>query len=115
MHSNAKVTASRWTSPATPKAGRKVHGRLTGAGLRLRTSALLLAVSVLAAGCAGMSDTQCRDANWYDVGFRDARFKLQSQADVYAQQCAAHGVKVDAARYEQGLREGRYEFPDRMT
>lgn len=115
MHSNAKVTASRWTSPATPRAGRKVRGRLTGAGLRLRTSALLLAVSALVAGCAGMGDAQCRDANWYDVGFRDARFKLQSQADVYAQQCAAHGVKVDAARYEQGLREGRYEFPDRMT
>jgi Protein of unknown function (DUF2799) len=75
----------------------------------------VLAAGLLVAGCAGFSDAQCRGANWYDVGFRDARFKLQSQADVYAQQCERYGVKVDAARYEQGLREGRYEFPDRMT
>ncbi len=115
MHRNANVTASRWTPPVIRRAGAKALGRRIGAGLRLRTRFLLLAASLLAAGCAGMNDTQCREANWYDVGFRDARFKLQSQADVYAQQCAAHGVKVDAARYEQGLREGRYEFPDRMT
>lgn len=70
---------------------------------------------LLAAGCAGMDDAQCRAANWYDVGYRDARFKLQNQAAAYAQQCERYGVKVDAARYEQGLREGRYDFPDRMT
>jgi Protein of unknown function (DUF2799) len=115
MHRNAKVTASRSMSPDTCRAGTKALGKPTAAGLRPLTKPLLLAASVLAAGCAGMSDAQCRSANWYDVGYRDARFKLQSQADVYAQQCARHGVKVDAARYEQGLREGRYDFPDRMT
>ena len=78
-----------------------------------RTSALLVALLPLA-GCAGMSDADCRGANWYDVGYRDARYKLQSQANLYAQQCERYGVKVDEARYEQGLREGRYDFPDRM-
>jgi uncharacterized protein DUF2799 len=81
----------------------------TAARLFLRISVVLLG------GCAGMSGADCRDANWYDVGYRDARFKLQSQAAVYEQQCRAHGVKVDAARYEEGLRQGRWEFPDRMT
>ncbi len=81
----------------------------TAARLFLRISVVLLG------GCAGMSGADCRDANWYDVGYRDARFKLQSQAAVYEQQCRAHGVKVDAARYEEGLREGRWDFPDRMT
>jgi len=114
MHSNAKLTP-RWMSPAMRRAGAKAAGKPIAVPLRLRTSGLLLAASLLAAGCAGMSDAQCRDANWYDVGYRDARFKLQSQAAVYAQQCERHGVKVDAARYEQGLREGRYDFPDRMT
>jgi hypothetical protein len=76
---------------------------------------LLLPISALLSGCAGMSGADCRDANWYDVGYRDARFKLQSQAVVYAQQCERHGVKVDAARYEEGLRQGRWDFPDRMT
>ena len=81
----------------------------TAARLFLRISVVLLG------GCAGMSGADCRDANWYDVGYRDARFKLQSQAAVYEQQCRPHGVKVDAARYEEGLREGRWDFPDRMT
>ena len=78
-----------------------------------RTSAFLAALVL--AGCAAMNDADCRGANWYDVGYRDARFKLQSQAEIYAAQCERHGVKIDAARYEQGLREGRYDFPDRMT
>ena len=76
------------------------------------TSALLLGVAL--SGCAGMSDVDCRSANWYDVGYQDARLKLQSQTDVYAQQCERHGVKIDGERYAQGLREGRYDFPDRM-
>jgi hypothetical protein len=74
----------------------------------------LAAAFALLTACAGMSDVECRGASWYDVGYRDARYKLQSQAAVYEQQCARHGVTVDAARYEQGLREGRYDFPDRM-
>lgn len=83
------------------------------ARLSLRTSALVALLATLA-GCAGMSDAECRGANWYDVGYRDARFKLQNQAAAYGEQCGRHGVKVDVARYEQGLREGRYDFPDRM-
>jgi hypothetical protein len=78
-----------------------------------KTSALVALIAMLA-GCAGMSDAECRGANWYDVGYRDARFKLQSQSAVYGQQCERYGVKIDTARYEQGLREGRYDFPDRM-
>ena len=77
----------------------------------LRTSTLLALIAMLA-GCAGMGDAECRGANWYDVGYRDAQFKLQSQAGVYAQQCERYGVKIDTARYEQGLREGHYDFPD---
>lgn len=83
------------------------------ARLSLRTSTLLALIATLA-GCAGMGDAECRGANWYDVGYRDARFKLQSQAALYGQQCERYGVKIDTARYEQGLREGRYDFPDRM-
>ena len=83
------------------------------ARLSLRISALILAAA--SCGCAGLSDAECRGANWYDVGYRDARYKLQSQLDIYATQCARHGVQIDAARYDQGLRQGRFDFPDRMT
>jgi hypothetical protein len=79
----------------------------TGAKAALTTSVLLLAA------CAGMSDAECRTANWYDLGYRDARFKLQSQDGIYAQQCERHGVKIDAAHYDEGFRQGRWDFPDR--
>lgn len=79
----------------------------TCARAAVTTSLLVLA------GCAGMSEAECRNASWYDVGWRDARFKLQSQDLLYARQCERHGVKMDAAGYEKGYREGRWEFPDR--
>ena len=83
------------------------------ARLSLRISAVFAVLALQA--CAGLSEADCRDANWYAVGYRDARYKLQSQAEVYATQCARHGVQVDAGSYEQGMRQGRYDFPDRMT
>ena len=83
------------------------------ARLSLRISALLAVFALH--GCAGMNDVECRGANWYDVGYRDARYKLQSQVEIYTAQCARHGVQIDAARYDQGLRQGRFDFPDRMT
>jgi hypothetical protein len=80
---------------------------------RVRTTSAALAALAMLAGCAGMSDVECRDANWYDVGYRDARFKLQSQDRLYVQQCERHGIKIDQARYDEGFRQGRWDFPDR--
>ena len=83
----------------------------TSAG-RARTISAALAAA-LAAGCAGMSEADCRGVNWYDVGYRDARFKLQNQDAVYGQQCERYGIKIDVARYGEGFRQGRWDFPDR--
>jgi hypothetical protein len=83
----------------------------TSAGRARTTSAVLAAA--LVAGCAGMSEADCRGVNWYDVGYRDARFKLQNQDAVYVQQCERYGIKIDVARYGEGFRQGRWDFPDR--
>jgi len=77
----------------------------------MRVAPVLL---LLLSGCAGMSADQCRGADWYRVGFRDAMYGLQRQDSAYDSQCAAHGATVDEARYAQGWREGKYEF-DRRT
>ena len=69
---------------------------------------LILAALVLV-GCAGPDAATCRSADWYDLGFRDAIFGIQPQHDVYSAQCE----KVDAARYVQGWREGKYEADSR--
>jgi hypothetical protein len=75
----------------------------------------LPAVFIFLGGCAGLDSVGCRHANWYDLGFRDAIFGLQRQDDIYALQCEPHGVKVDAARYTQGWREGKYEADSRRA
>ena len=68
-----------------------------------------LLATVVLCGCASLDDLGCRHANWYDLGFRDAIFGIAPQYDIYELQCQPHGAKVDAARYLQGWREGRYE------
>ena len=40
---------------------------------------LMLAACLAAEGCATLTDTDCRNADWYDVGFRDAILALQRQ------------------------------------
>lgn len=72
-------------------------------------------VVLLLAGCAGLDAEACRGADWYGLGFRDAIYGLQRQEDVYASQCEPHGVKVDAARYTQGWREGTWEADRRRS
>ena len=74
---------------------------------------LLLGAGVLAAGCTTVTDTDCRNADWYGLGFRDAILAMQPQDLTYAEACAKHGVKVDTARYAQGWTEGRYEADNR--
>ena len=67
------------------------------------------------AGCAGMERRAVPRREL--VRPRLSRRALQAAEPgvaVYGEQCERYGVKVDVARYEQGLREGRYDFPDRM-
>jgi hypothetical protein len=74
---------------------------------------LLLGACALVAGCTTVTDTDCRNADWYGLGFRDAILAMQPQDLTYTEACAKHGVKVDTARYAQGWTEGRYEADNR--
>ena len=71
--------------------------------------------AVILSGCAGFDSTACRQADWYDLGFRDAIFGIQPQDPLYVRQCEAHGVRVDVARYSQGWKEGKYEVDARVS
>ena len=77
----------------------------------MRHAAVLV---LLFCGCAALDPAACQQADWYTLGYRDAMYGLQHQDEVYATQCASHGIKIDLARYVQGWREGKYEF-DRRT
>jgi hypothetical protein len=77
--------------------------------------ALLLAV-LLTAGCVSMDETQCRAADWYQVGYRDADiYGLRPQIDQYAHQCKAHGVEPSESRYMVGWVDGYREWNTRVS
>ena len=78
----------------------------------MRSAPLSLFI-LLVCGCASVEAEDCRRADWYDLGFRDAIYRLQRQDEVYRVQCERHGVKVDVARYVQGWQEGTYEADQR--
>ena len=69
------------------------------------------ALFLLLGGCAGMDQNACANADWYDLGFRDAIFGLQRQDNTYSSQCG----KLDVARYAQGWQEGKYEADQRRN
>jgi hypothetical protein len=69
---------------------------------------------LLLAGCAGLSEADCRSANWYDVGKRDGEtYGSRAMIDQYTQRCAAFGVKPDEARYMLGWDDGNMEYRQR--
>jgi hypothetical protein len=80
-----------------------------------RTISALLVTGALLAGCASMSDVECRGANWYALGERDAlHYGLQPQIDQYAHQCSRHGVQPSEKDYLAGWIVGDRERAIRM-
>ena len=77
---------------------------------------LALAALLLLAGCASMNETQCRAADWYQVGYRDAdTYGLRPQIDQYAHQCKPHGVEASESRYMVGWVDGYREWNTRVS
>ena len=75
--------------------------------------ALIAFTCLTLAGCVTMDASECRGANWYDLGYRDGLFGLQRMDIVYEEQCGKHGVKPDAAAYGKGWQEGLWEYDKR--
>ena len=80
------------------------------------TRYLVWTAVIFAAGCAGMSDTECRSANWYELGEREALvYGLQPQIEIYEQQCSRYGVQPAAKDYMAGWIVGNREWAIRVT
>jgi hypothetical protein len=74
----------------------------------MRTSLLLL---LLLAGCATMTESECRGTDWYKRGREDAElYGSRSMLDQYTHQCAAFGVRPDAGAYQLGWDDGDMEY-----
>jgi hypothetical protein len=77
-------------------------------------SALAFA-SLTLAGCVAMDATQCRSADWYQVGYRDGLFGIQRLDEAYASQCSPHGAAPDRVVYARGWQEGVWEADARRA
>ena len=75
--------------------------------------ATLLLIVVLG-GCAGLSESECRSADWYALGKRDGEiYGSRAMIDQYAKSCGAFGVKPDERQYMVGWEDGNMEYRQR--
>jgi hypothetical protein len=61
-----------------------------------------------------MDATECRGANWHDLGHRDGLNGMQRMDFVYADQCGKHGAQPDVVAYAKGWQEGLWEHDQRL-
>lgn len=67
--------------------------------------------AALAAGCASMSEEECRYVDWRTVGYEDgAAGRPASRLGDHRRACADHGVAPDLAAYTAGREAGMREF-----
>ena len=76
---------------------------------------IAIALSVLLAGCAPMSEMQCRSADWYRQGEDDGLRGNQARVAQYAHQCTTYGVKPAEQDYMAGWAAGYAEWARRVS
>ena len=69
-------------------------------------------LSLLVAGCASLTEGDCKAGNWYALGERDAMAGLPPRVDQYAAQC---GARVADASYMEGWQVGYTEWNRRVS
>jgi hypothetical protein len=66
---------------------------------------------LLAAGCATLDKSECREADWSTIGLEDgAAGRAVSYIGNHRKACAEHGVTPDLAEYRKGHAIGVREF-----
>ncbi len=78
---------------------------------RFLPAAILAVCTMAATGCATMSESECRHADWLQLGERDARQGRTAEhfAD-RAEACREHGFSADQVAYREGWRRGLEHF-----
>lgn len=76
---------------------------------------LMFVISLLLAGCASVGPDACVSTDWYRQGYSDGWRTWYSRIDEHTARCAAVGVKPDAARYQEGWANGRFDFEHKSS
>ncbi len=75
--------------------------------MKFRQFCALLPVLLIAAGCAAVSEDECRSQNWVQIGY-DAGVvgKTADFVDNVQRQCASYGIDANMAELRGGYRNG---------
>jgi hypothetical protein len=69
-----------------------------------------LLLALLVGGCTSMSESECRNTNWSDLGEREALiYGQRPQIELYAYQCSKYGVQPSEPEYIAGWNYGQGE------
>lgn len=71
---------------------------------------LLMLGLIATAGCAGMTENECRAADWGQLGERDGITGNQPRIEVYSYQCARYQVASADQAYLDGWWVGHAEY-----
>jgi hypothetical protein len=74
-----------------------------------------VALVALVAGCATLSEPQCRGTDWYRRGEQDGLLGLRPQIDQYAHQCARFNVQPSEKDYMSGWSTGYSEWSKKVS
>lgn len=79
--------------------------------MRRLSMILPLTALLMTAGCASMSEQECRSANWRDQGTREALAGYpSSRLHEHREACAKIGVVPDVKQYMAGYEQGIRQF-----
>jgi hypothetical protein len=83
--------------------------------VRAATTSFLLAAALLA-GCAAMTESECRTTNWQALGELDGgAYGMRPRIDLLTQQCRAYNVTPAEAEYMAGWAYGYAEYQRRVV
>ncbi|QFI53760.1 DUF2799 domain-containing protein [Aeromonas simiae] len=68
---------------------------------------LILTLPLLLGACSTLSEEECRNASWYNLGYQDGeRGRTQQEIPKYRESCNEYGVKVDETEWKRGYQKG---------
>ena len=72
---------------------------------------MTLLASLALAGCASLSEKDCRGGDWYSIGLRDgASGRTEDYVSEHAAACQEHGIAPDYERWLEGRERGLERF-----
>ena len=74
----------------------------------------LLACILLLVGCVGSTAESCSSVDWYRQGYADGSRTFYPLIDEHTARCGAFGVKPDAAQYQKGHADARWDVEHRF-